>query len=46
VSALLYGAFVVAQTVRAKREEAKLESVFPEYGAYKARTGRFWPATG
>lgn len=40
---LVYVAFVLGQRMRARIEEAKLESVFPDYAAYRAETGMFWP---
>jgi len=36
-------AFIVLQTLRATWEEAKLRATFPEYEAYRARTGMFLP---
>jgi len=42
-TAAVYAAFVAGQYVRARIEERKLESVFPEYAAYRERTGMFFP---
>ena len=39
----LYAFFVFGQIVRAKIEEKKLESAFPDYAAYKKRAGMFFP---
>lgn len=39
----LYVAFVAGQTLRARIEERKLASVFPEYEAYRRSTGMFFP---
>jgi protein-S-isoprenylcysteine O-methyltransferase Ste14 len=39
----LYILFAVGQVIRAKREERKLEGVFPEYASYKTKTGMFFP---
>lgn len=38
--------FVVAQVFRSRQEERKLEATFPEYAAYKERTGMFFPRWG
>ena len=40
---LLYGLFVLGQVHRARIEERKLAGVFPEYDAYRRRTGMFFP---
>lgn len=40
---VMYILFAVGQVIRAKREEHKLEGVFPEYATYKNRTGMFFP---
>jgi protein-S-isoprenylcysteine O-methyltransferase Ste14 len=42
---VMYILFAAGQVIRAKREEHKLEGVFPEYAAYKDRTGMFFPRT-
>lgn len=39
----LYVLFVVGQIYRAKIEERKLASVFPEYDEYRSHTGMFFP---
>jgi protein-S-isoprenylcysteine O-methyltransferase Ste14 len=39
----MYAFFVFGQIVRAKIEENKLESAFPDYAAYKKRAGMFFP---
>jgi protein-S-isoprenylcysteine O-methyltransferase Ste14 len=43
VNAALFVLFVLCQIVRADLEEQKLLSVFPEYEAYRRRTGAFVP---
>ncbi|MBX5437593.1 MAG: isoprenylcysteine carboxylmethyltransferase family protein [Alicyclobacillaceae bacterium] len=40
---LLFAGFVLLQRVRAGAEERVLLAAFPEYEAYAAATGRFWP---
>lgn len=40
---LLFFLFLFCQAVRARFEEKKLLSVFPEYGEYRRRTGAFFP---
>jgi protein-S-isoprenylcysteine O-methyltransferase Ste14 len=39
----VYVAFVAGQTLRARIEERKLASVFPEYEGYRRATGMFFP---
>jgi protein-S-isoprenylcysteine O-methyltransferase Ste14 len=39
----MYVLFCIGQTVRAKIEERKLMAAFAEYGAYRRRTGMFFP---
>jgi protein-S-isoprenylcysteine O-methyltransferase Ste14 len=41
---LIYLVFVVGQTMRARVEERKLASAFPEYEEYRKTTGMFFPA--
>lgn len=43
VTAALYVAFVAGQTLRARIEERKLASAFPEYEDYRRNTGMFFP---
>lgn len=40
---LLYLCFLAGQYVRARIEETKLATVFPEYEHYRRTTGMFWP---
>lgn len=39
----LYVVFVAGQTLRARNEEKKLATVFPEYEEYRKSTGMFFP---
>jgi len=43
ITIVMYLLFCIGQVVRAKIEERKLEEVFPRYGAYRRRTGMFFP---
>jgi protein-S-isoprenylcysteine O-methyltransferase Ste14 len=43
---LLYLLFLAGQVFRARIEERKLESAFPDYATYKDRTGMFIPKIG
>jgi len=43
LTVFLYVAFLVGQTLRARIEERKLASVFPEYEEYRRTTGMFFP---
>ena len=43
LSIILYMLFCVGQVIRAGIEERKLMQTFPEYQAYKKRTGMFFP---
>lgn len=39
----LWGALIVFFYVKSDYEEGLLRRAFPEYSAYRKRTGRFWP---
>jgi protein-S-isoprenylcysteine O-methyltransferase Ste14 len=43
VTIIMYLLFCVGQVIRAGIEERKLAQTFPEYDAYKAQTGMFFP---
>lgn len=43
---VLYATFVAGQTLRARIEEGKLSTEFPEYAEYRRTTGMFFPKWG